>query len=68
MISPAAMISLRVDIVQFCTMISKLRLGCGIFKSTVSVQSTLSPGKHSHGIAAGLLVRLIRESKEGLRG
>ena len=32
MISPAAVISLRDDIVHFCTMISKLRLGYGIFK------------------------------------
>ena len=32
MISPEAMISLRDEIVRFCTMISKLRLGCGIFE------------------------------------
>ena len=32
MISPKAMISLRDEIVRFCTMISKLRLGCGIFE------------------------------------
>ena len=34
MISPEAMISLRDEIVRFCTMISKVRLGCGIFESS----------------------------------